>query len=53
MFSKKKRSEIMSRIKGRGNVLTELRVIKIFRLHGFVGWRRNARLFGRPDFVFP
>ena len=27
--------------------------MEVFRAHGFVGWRRNSRLFGRPDFVFP
>ncbi|MFN3657139.1 MAG: very short patch repair endonuclease [Pseudolabrys sp.] len=53
VFSRKKRSEIMSRVKGRGNALTELRLIEIFRTHKITGWRRNARLFGRPDFVFP
>jgi DNA mismatch endonuclease, patch repair protein len=53
IFSRKKRSEIMSAIKGRGNLLTELRLIELFRAHKFTGWRRNAKLFGRPDFVFP
>jgi DNA mismatch endonuclease, patch repair protein len=53
VFTRKKRSEIMSRVKGRGNKLTELRLIKLFRDHGFIGWRRNAAVFGRPDFVFP
>lgn len=53
VFSQKKRSEIMSRVKGRGNQLTELRLIELFRAHGFSGWRRNTRVFGRPDFVFP
>ncbi|HWV51726.1 very short patch repair endonuclease [Pseudorhodoplanes sp.] len=52
VFSPQKRSEIMSRVKSRGNQLTEMRLIELFRTHGFVGWRRNARLFGRPDFVF-
>lgn len=53
VFSQKQRSEIMSRVKGRGNQLTELRLIELFRNHGFVGWRRNSSAFGRPDFVFP
>jgi DNA mismatch endonuclease, patch repair protein len=53
VFSRKKRSDIMSRVKGRGNRLTELRLIEFFREHGLVGWRRNSRVFGRPDFVFP
>ncbi|WLA83236.1 very short patch repair endonuclease [Bradyrhizobium elkanii] len=52
VFSRKQRSEIMSRVKGRGNRLTELRLLDLFREHGFVGWRRNAAVFGRPDFVF-
>lgn len=53
VFSRKKRSYIMSRVKGRGNRLTELRMVELFRAHGFVGWRRNSTVFGRPDFVFP
>jgi DNA mismatch endonuclease, patch repair protein len=53
VFTRQKRSEIMSRVKGRGNLATELRLIGLFRAHGFNGWRRNAALFGRPDFVFP
>jgi DNA mismatch endonuclease, patch repair protein len=53
VFSRQKRSVIMSRIKGRGNRATELRLIEVFRVNGFIGWRRNARVFGRPDFVFP
>lgn len=52
VFSRKQRSAIMSRVKGRGNRLTELRLLDLFREHGFVGWRRNADVFGRPDFVF-
>jgi DNA mismatch endonuclease (patch repair protein) len=53
MFSVKKRSEIMSRIRNHGNKATEGRLISIMRSHRIIGWRRNARLFGRPDFVFP
>ncbi|QDW40476.1 DNA mismatch endonuclease Vsr [Bradyrhizobium sp. KBS0727] len=52
VFSRKQRSEIMSRVKGRGNRLTELRLLDLLSEHGFVGWRRNAAVFGRPDFVF-
>jgi DNA mismatch endonuclease (patch repair protein) len=52
VFSRRKRSYIMSRVKGRGNRLTELRLIGVFRIHGLVGWRRNSRIFGRPDFIF-
>jgi len=53
VFSAKKRSYVMSRIRGRGNRDTELRMIKIFRATQITGWRRGSMLFGRPDFVFP
>ena len=53
VFTKSKRSEVMSRIRSRGNRGTELRLIAIFRLYGITGWRRNQPVFGRPDFVFP
>jgi DNA mismatch endonuclease (patch repair protein) len=52
VFSKEKRSDVMSRIRGKGNKKTELALIEILKAHQIVGWRRNARLFGRPDFVF-
>jgi DNA mismatch endonuclease (patch repair protein) len=53
IFSRKKRSEIMSRVKGRGNLSTEVLLIKIFRAFGLSGWKRNSTIFGKPDFVFP
>jgi DNA mismatch endonuclease (patch repair protein) len=43
----------MSRVRSSGNDATELRLIRIFRLFGIKGWRRNAAVFGKPDFVFP
>ncbi|MBZ2206455.1 very short patch repair endonuclease [Massilia soli] len=46
------RSKLMSRIRGSGNLSTELRVIEIFRRLGIAGWRRKSNLIGRPDFVF-
>lgn len=52
VFSKAKRSEVMSRIRGKGNKDTELALIAIFRRHGITGWRRHQKLFGKPDFVF-
>lgn len=52
IWSKKKRSEVMSLIRSRGNKETELRLIAIFREHGITGWRRNQALFGKPDFTF-
>ena len=53
VFTKQKRSEVMSRIRGRGNKDTELAMIRIMRKHHISGWRRNYDLFGKPDFVFP
>ena len=53
VFTKAKRSDVMSRIRGSGNRDTELRLIALFREHGITGWRRNAKVFGKPDFVFP
>jgi DNA mismatch endonuclease (patch repair protein) len=52
VFSKAKRSEVMSRIRPRGNKGTELALMAFFRAHGHTGWRRGRPLFGKPDFVF-
>ena len=52
-FSRERRSEIMSRIKGRNNQATELKLIKVFRANRIKGWRRGQPIFGKPDFVFP
>jgi DNA mismatch endonuclease (patch repair protein) len=52
VFSKRKRSEIMSRVKSRGNLATEVRLIRLFRQYGISGWRRHYPIFGNPDFVF-
>jgi len=42
----------MARIRGSGNLDTELRMMALFRAHGITGWRRRQKLFGKPDFVF-
>ncbi|MBL9181797.1 MAG: very short patch repair endonuclease [Verrucomicrobiaceae bacterium] len=63
VFSKAKRSEVMSRIRSHGNKDTEQRLAAVFRAHGITGWRRQVRLrlektsshpggAVRPDFVF-
>jgi len=43
----------MSRIRSSGNLATELKLVGIMRKHRISGWRRNFKLPGRPDFVFP
>jgi DNA mismatch endonuclease (patch repair protein) len=53
IWTKAKRSEVMSRIKGAGNKDTELRLIGIFKVQRITGWRRQSALTGKPDFVFP
>jgi DNA mismatch endonuclease (patch repair protein) len=52
VFTKEKRSEVMSRIRARGNKDTELALMGIFREYHITGWRRNWPVFGKPDFVF-
>src|ERR1700722_5078463 len=53
VFSSRKRSEIMSRVRDRNNQATELSLIALFRQHRITGWRRRGRVFGKPDFLFP
>ena len=64
IFSRKKRSAVMSALRSRGNAATELRLLALFRAHGLTGWRRGATLRRKgegprlkafrvnPDFVF-
>ena len=42
----------MALIRGSGNKDTELRMIMLFRTYGITGWRRNTKIFGKPDFTF-
>ncbi len=43
-LSKSGRSEIMSRIRGRGNERTERALIRVFRDNGINGWRRHQSI---------
>lgn len=52
VFSKEKRSDVMSKIRGSGNKDTELAIIQIFKEFHITGWRRNQKIFGKPDFTF-
>jgi DNA mismatch endonuclease (patch repair protein) len=52
VFTKSKRSEVMSRIRGRGNKDTEVALAKLLRANGITGWRRHQPVFGKPDFIF-
>jgi len=53
VFDKNTRSKIMSKVKSKGNKSTELKMIEYFKEFGIKGWRRNYKIFGKPDFVFP
>jgi DNA mismatch endonuclease (patch repair protein) len=66
VFTKSKRSEVMSRIRSRGNKGTEVALAKLFRRNKITGWRRQVQIITsprpspqrgegvrvRPDFVF-
>jgi DNA mismatch endonuclease (patch repair protein) len=52
VFTKRKRSEVMSQIRSRGNRATEMRLASLMRKVGIRGWRRHLRITGRPDFAF-
>ncbi len=52
VFDKEKRSDIMKRVRSKGNKSTELKMIEIFSSLGIKGWRRNYPVDGHPDFVF-
>ncbi len=47
VFTIAKRSEVMSRIRSRGNKGTELRLMAVFRAHGITGWRRHVVIKGQ------
>ncbi|MDR0566530.1 MAG: very short patch repair endonuclease [Prevotellaceae bacterium] len=53
VFTKKQRSEVMRQVKSSRNKSTELKLIAFFKACNIKGWRRNYKLFGKPDFTFP
>jgi len=50
-FTKEQRSQIMRQIKSSRNKSTEMKLLHYFKKQGIKGWRRNYKLFGKPDFV--
>jgi DNA mismatch endonuclease (patch repair protein) len=61
VFTKAKRSDVMSRIRSRGNADTELALVRLLRAHKISGWRRHSPLKiqvsgskfqVKPDFVW-
>jgi DNA mismatch endonuclease (patch repair protein) len=51
-FGQLSRAELMSRVRSRGNVTTELRAVALLRRARLTGWRRHLPLPGRPDFAW-
>ncbi len=43
----------MKKVRSKKNKSTELKLIRFFKEKGIKGWRRNYKLLGNPDFVFP
>ncbi len=52
VFTKAKRSKVMSNIRGKGNKSTEIKLLKLLKTNGIKGWRRHQPLPGKPDFIF-
>ena len=46
VFTKAKRSEVMARIRGRGNKDTELVLARLLRAYRITGWRRHVEVRG-------
>lgn len=53
VFDQAERSAIMQRVRSKGNRSTEIKLIEVFKSEGIKGWRRNVKLCGKPDFLFP
>lgn len=52
VFDKEMRSNIMQKVRSKGNKSTELKLIQVFREMEISGWKRNYPVKGHPDFVF-
>jgi DNA mismatch endonuclease, patch repair protein len=47
------RSELMAKVRAKGNESTEKVAVNMLRQAGITGWRRHPkRILGRPDFYF-
>ena len=52
IWTKERRSEVMRKVRSRGNATTEVKLLMLFREAGITGWRRHVPIMGRPDFAF-
>lgn len=53
VFTKANRSEVISKIRGKGNKATEVALAMLFRSNGITGWRGHYPIMGRSDYAFP
>lgn len=53
VFSREKRSSVMSAIRSRRNRSTEEAFATLLKKFQITGWRRHYGLPGKPDFAFP
>jgi len=51
-FTKDQRSNIMRQVKSSRNQSTEIRLLQYFKDLSIIGWRRNYKIFGKPDIIF-
>ncbi len=52
VYDKEKRSEVMRKVRSKGNKSTELRLISLFKENGITGWRRNYHVKGLQILFF-
>ena len=48
-----KRSEIMSKVKNKGNKSTEQAFLSLLKMYKIEGWTQQYDILGTPDFAFP
>jgi len=53
IWTKRKRSEVMSLIQGKGNKEREHALLTLLKQNKITGWRRYLPLPGKLDFAFP
>ena len=47
------RSLTMAAVKSRGNLSTEIKMLRLLRANKLTGWRRHIKIEGTPDFAWP
>src|SRR5579862_3653035 len=51
-FGRLSRSQLMARVRSKGNATTEKRLASLLRRAKLHGWRRHSKLRGLPDFAW-